>query len=388
MIVNKGEKMNCFEKKYQEIEEKAFKEDDIFSAVNREPHREVILYGAGGNCELAIYTCDSMRIPITCICDSNAKEGDRYNYKNRKFYDVITVEHLFAEYSEAFIIITPWQYDMEIRKSLYNKGYERKRIFSLTSPFRMSAEIFREKYMEGYRWAYNLFLDERSKERVLDMIRSRLLGSPCYGDALYTDGYLSFPFSDEQLRDGEVYVDGGCYIGDSAVEFILKMHEAKKSYKAIYSFEPETQIYEKAKDNLGQYENVKLIQKGLWNQEMVLYLKYNPTDADLIANYLVSEPDTETLEVPVTSLDTFFYELPEDTWPTLIKFDIEGSENEALKGAKRIIEVKKPRLMISAYHKPEDIYELAQTIMDIRKDYQFQLWKLGDGFVDMVLYAY
>lgn len=381
--------MNSFEMLYREIEEKALsRADDIFMAVQREPYRPIVLYGAGGNCELAVYTCDSMMIPIACICDSNASEGEVYNYKNRSFYNVITVKRLFSEYDNAFILITSWQYDKEIRKSLCDMGFSSERIFSLTSPFRISLEEFNNKYLEGYSWAYNYFIDMRSKERVLDMIRNRLLGYPCYKDALYTEGYLSFPFPGERVRENEVYVDGGCYTGDTAEEFVLKMQETKKKYKAVYSFEPEAENIQIAKNNLSLYENIVFVQKGLWNEETTLYLKYNPTDADFIANYLVLEPDTETCEVPVTSLDTYFADISKNDWPTLIKMDIEGSENEALIGAEKIIKEKKPRLMISAYHKPEDIYKIPQTIMKIRSDYEFQLWKLGDGFVDMVLYAY
>lgn len=381
--------MNSFEIEFLKIKEKVLKgDDDIFCAVKREPQRPVILYGAGGNCELAIYTCDSMMIPIAGICDSKAEKGKTYIYKNRKKYNVITLEHLLDEYKDAFVVITPWQYDKEIRITLRDAGFSKERIFSLTSPFRISLEEFENKYLEGYCWAYNFFKDERSKERVLDMLRNRLLGYPCYRDALYTEGYLSFPFPGEQLRDNEVYVDGGCYTGDTAEEFVLKMKENRKTYKAVYSFEPETQVFEMAKSNLCKYRDITLVQKGLWNEETILYLKYNPTDVDLIANYLVSEFDNESCQVPVTSLDTYFSGMSIQDWPSLIKMDIEGSEKEALQGAEIIIKEKKPRLMISAYHKTEDIYELLQTIIDMRSDYEFQLWKLGDGFVDMVLYAY
>ena len=90
--------MNSFEIEYFKIKEKVFKGcDDVFCAVKKESQRPVVLYGAGGNCELAVYTCDSMMIPIACICDSKAEEGKTYNYKNRKIYNVITLERLLSE---------------------------------------------------------------------------------------------------------------------------------------------------------------------------------------------------------------------------------------------------------------------------------------------------
>jgi len=53
--------------------------------------------------------------------------------------------------------------------------------------------------------------------------------------------------------------------------------------------------------------------------------------------------------------------------------DIEGSEKEALMGAANIIKAAKPKLAICAYHKTEDIYELPQTILNIRDDYKLAL---------------
>ena len=54
-----------------------------------------------------------------------------------------------------------------------------------------------------------------------------------------------------------------------------------------------------------------------------------------------------------------------------IKMDIEGSELSALKGAALSIARWKPRLAISAYHRPEDIYTLAKFLKSIRPDYEF-----------------
>lgn len=60
---------------------------------------------------------------------------------------------------------------------------------------------------------------------------------------------------------------------------------------------------------------------------------------------------------------------------------------EAILGAAEIIRKVKPKLITSAYHKPEDIYNLPKIIIKIRGDYQFSLWKIGESFDDMVLYA-
>lgn len=129
-----------------------------------------------------------------------------------------------------------------------------------------------------------------------------------------------------------------------------------------------------------------MVPYGLWSRKTEL--KFTSIQGgDYIGSQIEQNENTSSTVVPVTSLDLFFSDKPQDEWPTIIKMDIEGAEKEALVGAANIIKAKKPQLIICAYHKPEDIYELPQTILKIRGDYQFTLWQIGESFWDMILYA-
>ena len=55
-----------------------------------------------------------------------------------------------------------------------------------------------------------------------------------------------------------------------------------------------------------------------------------------------------------------------------IKLDIEGAELSCLKGAAKTIVRCKPKMAISAYHKAEDIWVLANYVKSIRPDYEFK----------------
>lgn len=75
---------------------------------------------------------------------------------------------------------------------------------------------------------------------------------------------------------------------------------------------------------------------------------------------------------------------------SMIKMDIEGAEKDAILGAANHIKTEKPRLLILAYHFPEDIFEIPLLIHEIRDDYQFYLWFYGRGCIwlcDYVLFA-
>ena len=67
--------------------------------------------------------------------------------------------------------------------------------------------------------------------------------------------------------------------------------------------------------------------------------------------------------------------------------DIEGSEYEALLGAKDTIYSSKPNLAICLYHKPNDLYEIPLLINSWNLGYKFYLRMHSYSAFDLVLYA-
>ena len=72
---------------------------------------------------------------------------------------------------------------------------------------------------------------------------------------------------------------------------------------------------------------------------------------------------------------------------SIIKMDIEGSELDALKGGIRTIKENEPILMISAYHKRNDLFVLTDFIRNLSDDYVFFLRAHKPLPIDIVLYA-
>lgn len=54
-----------------------------------------------------------------------------------------------------------------------------------------------------------------------------------------------------------------------------------------------------------------------------------------------------------------------------IKYDVEGSEKEAILGSLKTIEAHRPALMISLYHRSEDVFELPLMIHEHFPEYKF-----------------
>lgn len=371
---------NIFMETYKEIEEEILngKDKDVFAALAKQK-KPLVLYGAGGNCEQAMFLCSVFETVVDGVCDSRLT--GIYKYKHQS-WNILSPEELLEKYKDAYVMITSWRYEKEISDMLLEKGYPEQNIFFHRYPT-MELEEFREKYLAGYRWAYNFFEDEGSKARIINRMRRYLLGLPCPADSLYKDGYFGYP---KIALDEEVYVDGGAYTGDTAEEFIEKIRKSGKKWKNIYSFEPDKEICKITEENLKKYEHISLVRAGLWEKSTTLSFLRDEGTAGL-ASRLVEKEDENTVFVPVVSLDEFFSEMPESDWPTLIKMDLEGAEGKALLGAKKILQNKKPKLMICAYHKPEDIYELPRIVSELNPEYHLELWQIGESFWEVCLYA-
>ena len=67
--------------------------------------------------------------------------------------------------------------------------------------------------------------------------------------------------------------------------------------------------------------------------------------------------------------------------------DIEGSEYEALEGAKNLICNCKPDLSICVYHKRDDLFTIPKLIHSFYDKYKFYLRAYSRYSTEIVLYA-
>lgn len=181
-------------------------------------------------------------------------------------------------------------------------------------------------------------------------------------------------FDLQALKSGEdeVFVDCGCYDGQTSKNFI---DWCGNKYKHIYAFEAAQDKVEQCKTALSK-EKATIYPYGVWKEAGTLRFKDSLQEGSCISQ-------EGELEIPVESLDHVL----EDEKVTFIKMDIEGSEVQALQGSKKIIETNHPKLAICVYHRPEDIYEIPGLLLEYNPDYIFYLRHYSCRNIETVLYA-
>ena len=130
----------------------------------------------------------------------------------------------------------------------------------------------------------------------------------------------------------------------------------------------------------GAEHRIHFIEKGCWSKDGILTFYDAQSSSRIVGDAQISN---EYISVPVCSIDS---EL-KGVVPTFIKMDIEGAEMEALWGAVEIIKSFKPRLAISVYHKPEDMTDIMEYLLQINPDYKFYLRHYSSCCWETVLYA-
>ncbi len=160
-------------------------------------------------------------------------------------------------------------------------------------------------------------------------------------------------------NENEVLVDLGAYIGDTTLSFI---NNYGTNYKKIYCYEINKENFEYLKTNTKPYQNIELRLKGVSDKKETMYLKENGE----LSSCQISK--SGTIKIETITLDEDIKEKI-----TIIKSDIEGSEQKALKGAKNHIIKEHPKLLISIYHSNNDIWQIPKLIKEMDNSYKFYL---------------
>lgn len=190
-------------------------------------------------------------------------------------------------------------------------------------------------------------------------------------------------------RDGEIFVDAGAYVGDSIERFIWSVNGV---FRHIHAFEPGKTQFEAIQKRVSRLlsewalkpESISLVNKGISSTSGIVRV----SDGSHLIQTRIEDSTTEeegdqTTDVRIISLDEY---LNGDKL-TFLKVDVEGSESDLLSGAQKSIVEHRPRIALSVYHYPTDIFSLPQQCAKANSDYIFSLGHHSSNLMDTVLYC-
>ena len=253
-----------------------------------------------------------------------------------------------------------WYNDMQYGKDIKNPPGEV-----------LSARKFFGENINRVNAMADALADEKSKRIYLAMIKYRCTHNrtdrPEYNRR---DQY--FPKDLVSLQEDEVFVDCGAYTGDTIRSFLKN---ANYKYKKMIAFEPDVDniklIHKLCKTNVPH-----IIQGAAWNENTIIYF----SDGAGSSSKVVSQGE---LAIQGLAIDS----IVECNDATFIKMDIEGSEYNALLGAKETISRNRPILAICIYHSDEDMIRIYELINSWNLGYKFYVRQHAQKISETVLYA-
>jgi FkbM family methyltransferase len=186
-----------------------------------------------------------------------------------------------------------------------------------------------------------------------------------------------------KAEEGDVVIDGGGCWGDTALYFANEVGAKGR----VFSFEfipRNIMIFERNVSlNKNLKDHIHLVERALWkNSSTRMYFKdHGPGSNVSIENFDGADGECYTI-----SIDDMVKQEKLDK-VDFIKLDIEGSEMDALIGAKETILKFKPKLAIALYHNVEDFEKIPTLIMGMVPEYEFYFSHCSINIEESILFA-
>jgi len=170
--------------------------------------------------------------------------------------------------------------------------------------------------------------------------------------------FHAFEFEGARLKPNELVVDAG------ASEGFFTRYVLERGAKVIV-FEPVTSLVGALKMTFDEEIANKLVSVFPYALGGTSKTAKLETAEDHLFNSYLSN---NGIEIKIVALDDIINHETVD----FIKMDIEGSEMDAIEGARETISKYKPRLSIAVYHQLENAHKVCTLLRRIRPDYQIK----------------
>ena len=192
-------------------------------------------------------------------------------------------------------------------------------------------------------------------------------------------------------RKGDVVIDGGGYLGETALWFAHVVGETGR----VMTFELETGALNVMRENLeanpALASRIAINEHALWDEPgRELPILVSGPGTTLMTEASAPDADgTGPVEqiVSTTSIDALVASRELER-VDFIKLDIEGAESHALNGAEQTLRRFRPRLALAAYHEFDDMWALMRQVDRLELGYRFAMAHFTPHHEETILYAW
>lgn len=316
--------------------------------------KPIVLYGMGNGADRILNELERLGVKASGVFASD----DFVRGQNFRGYTVEKYSDLEQRLGEMIILVAFGTQRREVIDNILSLS-QKQELYSVDVPVFGEGVFnldFAKANIEKIEKVYSMLCDEKSKKVYEDIINFKLSGKIQYLFDCQTEPKEAY---DNVLRLGsdEVYMDLGAFTGDTVEEFIRNVG----TYRRIYAVEPDKRSFKRLCENTSGLLNIELFNNGISDKnETLLFAMKGGRNSNAAA---------KGKEVEALSVDS----LLGGKEVSYIKIDVEGCESKAISGAKNTITEYKPKMLVSAYHRAEDIFSLPLEVAQIRKDYKLAI---------------
>ena len=322
--------------------------------------KPIMIYGMGDGAEKIITVLEKKGIEYKDIFASDGfVRGHSFRGKRVKSFSEIKEQY------EDFIILLSFASKQPETVQMLHKLSE---CYELYAPdVNVSGdytEVFDREYYTGHSAelseAFELF-EKEAKEIFALTVDFKISGKLCYLKEI--DSRIKPYGAYYDVNGIYSYTDLGAYNGDT----LKRAVEMYPNLKSAYAVEPDEKNFRKLSVYADMLDiDVHIYNNAAWNElcELTLHMGFGMnTTVGNIGEGMQKRKDkiikTITADSIAQSAD-------------VVKYDVEGSEYEALEGTRRIITGYSPVLIVSVYHNNNDLYRLPMLINSYG-EYKFYL---------------
>lgn len=334
--------------------------------------KPILLYGMGNGADKVHAVCAERKIPIVdCFASDEFVRGQIFHGRR-----VLRYGEAKAEYGDFIVLLSFATSRPEVLARICAIAGEQE-LYVPDLPA-CGDTLFDIEFASAHRDALArnaaMFADDRSRALFWDIVSAKLTGSLPLLQKTACDPaevWRSILHPAAYRRSADL----GAYTGDTLRELLTYAPNLCEAW----AMEPDRRSYAKL-CTWGESEprlHLHAHQLGAWHKRDTLFF----SDAGGRGSALTANGRRQ---VEVEALDA----LVGDTCIDYIKFDVEGAEFEALQGAEKTVRHCRPELLVSLYHRGEDLVRLPPLVAELCPGYRFYLRRMaGVPAWDINLYA-